>query len=45
MTKCVTHIGDWSWFQDSNEVLKRRTNPTASFKKRLIKKKDFIVKQ
>lgn len=45
MTSCVVHTGDWSWFKDSNEALNRKTPPHARFRKKLIKKKDLIVKQ
>ncbi len=27
MSKCVKHIGDWSWFSASNTVLKRKRTP------------------
>jgi len=42
MNKCVQHTGDWSWFDASNKVLKKKTPPHSHYAKKLVKKIDII---
>jgi hypothetical protein len=42
MDKCVKHIGDWSWFEASNKVLRKTSGPNSKFRNKLTKKKDII---
>lgn len=42
MDKCVKHLGDWSWFAASNQVLKKNREPTKKYANKLTKKKDIL---
>jgi len=42
MDRCVKHTGDWSWFNASNQVLKKKTPPHSRYAQKLTKKRDII---
>lgn len=44
MDKFVRHIGDWSWFAASNQVLGKQSGPNNKFKSKLTKKKRELIR-